>query len=168
MEKNLAASEMQTDRKRPSISYHKRGGCKVCAHPQCKEIETRWTNWESASRLAREYKMTHPCILRHMLAFGLREKRARNLRIALEKIIEQAGSVKVTASAVVAAAQAYSKINSYGVWIEKTEQVNLNELFEKMTSEELRLYAEKGVLPEWFRSVVGALPTDNSEDQNND
>jgi hypothetical protein len=154
-------------RRKPSTEYHKRN-CKLCRHPQRKEIETRWTNWESASSLAREYKLTHSSILRHMLAFGLRDKRGRNLRIALEKIIEQAGSVQVTASAVVAACQAYAKINAAGQWVEKTEQVNLNELFNRMTSEELRLYAETGQLPQWFSSVVGAAPIVDDEEQSDD
>jgi hypothetical protein len=37
----------------------------------------------------------------------------------------------VTASAVVAAVQAYSKIKAAGQWIERTEQVSLNDLFER-------------------------------------
>jgi hypothetical protein len=35
---------------------------------------------------------------------------------------------EVTASAVVAAVQAYSKINAAGQWIDRNEQVSLNDL----------------------------------------
>jgi hypothetical protein len=38
-----------------------------------------------------------------------------------ERIIEPAGEVDVTASAVVSAVQAYSKIDAAGQWIERTE-----------------------------------------------
>jgi len=54
----------------------------------------------------------------------------------LERIIEKAGEVEVSASAVVAAVQAYCKVNAAGRWIERSEQVNLNELFERMSTKE--------------------------------
>lgn len=82
-----------------------------------------------------------------MDAVGLSEKRRRNIRAALEKIIERAGDVEVTASSVVAAVQAYSKINAAGQWIDRTEQVSLNNLFDKMSTQELKDYAETGTLP---------------------
>ena len=72
------------------------------------------------------------------------------MRSALEKIIEQAGEVEVNAAAVVSAIQAYSKINAQGQWIERSEAVNLNELFDRMTREELEAYASNGILPAWF------------------
>ncbi|HLZ51514.1 MAG TPA: hypothetical protein VKP61_12230 [Candidatus Acidoferrum sp.] len=89
---------------------------------------------------------------------GLFEKRGRNVRAALERIIEQVGEVDVTAPAVVAAVQAYAKINTAGQWIDRSEHVNLNEQFERMTVEELESYAREGVLPEWFSQNVGATP----------
>jgi hypothetical protein len=48
-----------------------------------------------------------------------------------QKIIERAGEVDVTAPAVVAAVQAYSTINTGGQWIDRSEHVELNDLFEK-------------------------------------
>jgi len=57
----------------------------------------------------------------------------------------------------VAAIQAYAKINSKGQWVERTEQVNLNELFERMSNEELEAYAKDGKLPEWFTNTVSVL-----------
>jgi hypothetical protein len=64
--------------------------------------------------------------------------------------------VDVTASAVVAAVQAYAKINVAGEWIDRTETVSLNDLFDRMSTEELEVYAQSGALPEWFRATVGA------------
>ena len=80
---------------------------------------------------------------------------------ALERIIERAGEVDVTAAAVVAAVQAYSKINATGQWVERSEHVNLNELFERMTREEMETYAKEGTLPGWFEDAVGATATDS-------
>ena len=60
---------------------------------------------------------------RHAHAFGLFEKRKRNVRAALERIIEKAGDVEVTAAAVVTAVQAYAKINTQGL-LAWTEQGN--------------------------------------------
>jgi hypothetical protein len=90
-------------------------------------------------------------------------KRKRNLHAALEKIIEKAGEVEVSAPAVVAAIQAYAKINAQGQWIDRSEHVNLNELFERMSRYELEAYAKEGTLPDWFAQTVGARPTDDSD-----
>jgi hypothetical protein len=76
------------------------------------------------------------------------------------------GEVDVTAPAVVAAVQAYAKINAAGQWVDRTEHVNLNELFERMTGEELETYARDGVLPAWFSQTVGATPKQGQETEN--
>jgi hypothetical protein len=56
----------------------------------------------------------------------------------------------------VAAVQAYAKINAAGEWINRTEAVNVNELFARMSTEELDTYAKTGTLPAWFRAALGA------------
>jgi hypothetical protein len=60
----------------------------------------------------------------------------------------------VTASAVVAAVQAYAKINAAGEWIERSETVSLNQLFDRMSTDEMEAYAQSGVLPGWFRTAT--------------
>jgi hypothetical protein len=72
------------------------------------------------------------------------------VRCALESIIERANEADITASAVVAAVQAYSKINSAGQWIERAEDVSFKDLFERMSRQELDVYAKGGKLPAWF------------------
>jgi hypothetical protein len=141
--------------KRPvSIGRHKQS-CTVCAHPGRDEIERDFVAWKSPSQMAQEYGLAdRASVYRHAHAFGLFAKRQRNLRGALERIIEQAGEVEVTASAVVAAVQAYAKINAQGQWIERNEHVNLNELFERMTQAELEKYARDAELPAWFRATL--------------
>jgi hypothetical protein len=65
--------------------------------------------------LTEEYGLSdRASIYRHAHARGLFEKRQRNVRAALERIIEKAGEVDVTAAAVVSAVQVYSRINAAG------------------------------------------------------
>jgi hypothetical protein len=118
--------------------------------------------------LAKKYHLSRDSLYRHCHALGLFERRGRNLKGALEKIIEQADSVPVNAGAVVQAIQAYAKINSAGQWIDRTEQINLNSLFERMSAEELEQYAKTGDLPDWFKQTVGATPLDGQEDKANE
>jgi hypothetical protein len=127
----------------------------VCAHSQREEIEAAFIGWRSPTAIAEEYGLTdRASVYRHAHAVGLFEKRHRNVRAALERIIERAGEVDVTASAVVAAGQAYSKINAAGQWIDRTEQVSLNDLFDRISTEELEDYAQHGTLPKWFEAAT--------------
>jgi hypothetical protein len=140
-----------------SVERHRRT-CSVCNHPQLEEIEGAFVSWRSPAETAAAFGLAdRASIYRHAHALGLFEKRRRNIRAALEKIIERAGEVDVTASAVVAAVQAYAKINSAGEWIDRTEEnVSMRSLFERMSREELEAYAQSGALPGWFRAAVGA------------
>ncbi len=152
--------------KRPLPRRHE-AGCRVCAHPEREQIESAWCAWANTSKLAKQYSLSRDSLYRHCHALSLFERRGRNLKGALEKIIEQADSVTVNAGAVVQAIQAYAKINSAGQWVDRTEQINLNELFERMTREELEAYAQDGTLPDWFRQTVGTTPANSQEDKAN-
>ena len=121
----------------PNLGRHRRN-CSVCSHPKCTEMEADFVSWRSPGAIAQEYGLPdRASIYRHAHALGLFPKRQRNVRAALERIIEIAGEVEVSAAAVVAAVQAYSKINAAGQWVDRSEHINLNELFEKMTQQEL-------------------------------
>lgn len=139
-----------------SLGRHQRN-CSVCAHEQREEIETAFIGWRSAAAIAEEYGLAdRTSVYRHAHALGLFPKRQKNIRAALERIIEKAGEVEVTASAVVAAVQAYAKINAAGEWIDRTETTSMNDLFDRMSTQELEAYAQTGALPGWFRETVGA------------
>jgi hypothetical protein len=139
--------------------------CSVCRHAQRREIEREWIGWGSTNRIAKQYRISRDALYRHAHAVDLFSKRQRNIRRALERIIEQAESVQVNGSAVVAAIQAYAKINDSGQWIERVQGTNMNELFDKMTIPELETYARDGSLPEWFTATVGATPSDGQENE---
>lgn len=149
-----------------SLGRHQRA-CSVCGHPQREDIESAFVGWRSPAAIAGEYGLAdRASVYRHAHALGLFQKRQRNVRAALERIIEKAGEVDVTAAAVVAAIQAYSKINSAGQWIDRSEQVDLNALFDRMSTAELEAYAQSGTLPGWFRATVGATEGDSQESAN--
>ena len=146
-----------------SLGRHRRN-CSVCSHPKCAEVEAEFVSWRSPGVIAQEYGLAdRASVYRHAHALGLFAKRQRNVRAALERIIEKAGEVDVTSSSVVAAVQAYAKINAEGQWIDRSETVNLNELFNQMTEKELEAYAQDGSLPRWFTTTVGATATDSQE-----
>jgi hypothetical protein len=146
-----------------SLGRHK-ANCTVCAHEKREEIEAEFITWRSPALIATDYGLADRMnVYRHARALGLFEKRERNVRAALERIIEKAGEAEVTASAAVAAIQAYAKINAQGQWIERSEHVNLNELFERMTQVELETYARDGTLPIWFTQTVGVTPPRGQE-----
>src|ERR1035438_8012386 len=102
-----------------SLGRHRRN-CTVCSHQKCAEIESDFVSWRSPGATAQEYGLAdRASIYRHAHALGLFPKRQRNVRAALERIIEKAGEVEAIAAAVVAAVQAYSKINSNGQWVDR-------------------------------------------------
>jgi len=121
------------------------------------EIEADFVGWKSPALIAQEYGLAdRTSVYRHAHAFGLFEKRKRNVRAALERIIEKASEVEVTSSAVVAAVQAYAKINAQWQWVDRSEHLNLNELFDRMSKDELEAYARDGKLPAWFTETIGS------------
>lgn len=144
-----------------SLARHQ-GKCNVCTHPQRQEIEQEFVNWANPTRIAADYSLSRDSIYRHASAAGLMVKRQQNIRRALERIIEQAGEVDVNANAVVSAIQAYSKINAQGQWVDRSETVNLNELFDRMTRDELEAYAKDGRLPDWFPKSLQEAKQDGS------
>jgi len=146
-----------------NLGRHRRN-CSVCAHAQVGEIDADFIAWRSPAVIAEQYSLAdRSSVYRHAHAFGLFGKRQRNIRAALERIIERASEVEVTASAVVSAIQAYTKINAAGQWVDRSEQVNLNDLFERMTNEELEAYAQNGTLPRWFEVQAGTATLEHSE-----
>jgi hypothetical protein len=162
----IRAANMKSAKREVGVERHSRN-CTVCRHPQRDAIENAFVAWQSPAAIAADYGLSDRlCIYRHAHALDLFVARKRNVRAALEKIIERAGEVDVTASAVVAAVQAYAKINTAGEWVDKTETVNLNDLFTRMSDQELDQYAKTGALPAWFRSTVGVTALEIGRGEN--
>jgi hypothetical protein len=107
------------------------------------------------------HNVSRDAIYRHAHALDLFPKRGRNLRSALEQIIEKAGDVEANVAGVVSAVSAYARINARGEWVERSEVVDLNALFVRMSSAELEKYARSGALPDWFPAVSGRNTTNS-------
>ena len=140
--------------------------CKICAHPLREDIERDFINWRSPATIAKHYKLANRAsVYRHAHALALFPKRQRNVRAALEKIIERAGEVEVNAAAIVSAVSTYARINSAGQWVERSERVDLNQLFDRMSVAELEQYARHGNLPDWFTGLAEGATARNGEDR---
>jgi len=155
--------DQSTERTEKSVNLGRhRRACTICRHEKSEEIEAAFVAWTSPAKIAESYALAdRTSVYRHAHAVGLFEKRRRNVRAALEAIIERAADVDVTASAVVAAVQAYAKINSAGEWIDRSEQVSISQMFDRMSTAELESYAQTGQLPHWFRGALGATARDS-------
>lgn len=130
-----------------NLGRHKRY-CKICSHEKREEIEQDFVAWKSPIAIAEEYGLADRMnVYRHANALGLFEKRRRNIRAALERIIERAGYVEVTASAVVFAIQACAKINAQGQWIDRAEQVNPKRAFRAHVARQTRSVCQRRETP---------------------
>ena len=140
-----------------SLGRH-RERCSVCAHPDREGIERDFLAWNSAQTIAIDYDLADKKpVLRHASAFGLFEKRRLNIRAALECVIEQVNDIQVTSSAVVRAVRMYGKLNALGEWKENRQPAIRKCLLDRMTREELLLYAQDKTLPDWFAEALNAL-----------
>jgi hypothetical protein len=146
--------QLQNPDTKVSLGRHKRA-CSICRHKQREDIESSFVGWRSPAKIAEEFGLPdRSSVYRHANAVGLLPKRQRNIRAALERFIERAEEVDVTASAFVSAVQAYAKINSAGEWIDRSETVSMNDLFDRMSIPELETYARTGDVPDWFDVTI--------------
>jgi hypothetical protein len=166
MKRNAKRKSEVRELKGANLARH-RANCSVCAHEDSDEMDRDFVSWRSPAAIAVEYGLSdRRVVYRHAHALGLFAKRDRNVRAALARIIEKSGDVDVTAAAVVAAIQAYAKINAQGTWVDRAEHVNLNEMFDRMSKQELEKYARDGTLPDWFTQTVSVTSCNSEADEN--
>jgi hypothetical protein len=93
--------------------------CRICNHPDRAAIEFDFLNWRNPADLVKAYHFRGlSTIYRHAHATGLFAKRRLNLRFAMERIVERVNEVPVTATAVIRAARAITRINDAGQWVD--------------------------------------------------
>ena len=85
----------ESDSRQPVSQARHQARCLICAHQEREEIEQSFVAWVSPAKIAEEYSVSRDGVYRHAQAFGPMEKRRRNVRAALERIIEKAGEVAV-------------------------------------------------------------------------
>jgi hypothetical protein len=94
--------------------------CTVCSYPEREAIEEAFLHWRTL-REDFDAEVDLPSsdsIFRHAHAFGLFEQRSRNMRFALENIIEHSESVQPSADSVIRAIRACSCLNRNGKWVD--------------------------------------------------
>jgi hypothetical protein len=98
------------------LSYHSRE-CSICRHPERDLIDQDFLHWTNVDSIATAYRIQRRAIYRHAHATNLFERRNGDLRFALGRIIEQAGTVPVTADTIVRAVRLFACLNDDGDWI---------------------------------------------------
>lgn len=105
------------------LSHHQRK-CAICRHPERDTIEEMFVHWHSSSSIHRRFMLRdRSTIYDHAHATGLFAKRRRNLRYALEHMIERADECDISSHGVVAAIKAYASLTASGEWIEPARRV---------------------------------------------
>ncbi len=99
--------------------------CAICQSEDRAEIEELFLHWISVGYIASMYseipnRMT---IHRHVYATGLYEFRRRNLRSALDRLVENADTCKVTGDCVLRAIRAHSRLSEDGRWREPVQRM---------------------------------------------
>jgi hypothetical protein len=100
-----------------------------------------------------------------MHAMGLFRKRQQNIGRALERIIERVDVTPMTGGQIVAAINAYVKLQSEGQRKEPPQNANVNLLFYRLTEEERVGCLQKGTLPEWFSKALAPAPSEGAEER---
>jgi hypothetical protein len=139
--------------------------CSICQCPNCEEIEEAFVNWGSTPDMSERYSVSRDAIYRHAHAFGLFRKRTRNIKRALEPIIERGERMKYgfTPGAFVSAIRAYATIVRQEQQDESVQAPNFKQLFARMSQEEREAFARDASLPEWFSAAIGATADDGEE-----
>ena len=102
-EKTVTA-ETQKNTASPQVNQGRHEAqCSICKHAQRDEIEQQFLRWTRPDAITKTFGICRDSIYRHARAFDLLEPRRRNVRFALERVIERAGDVEVNANAVVSA-----------------------------------------------------------------
>jgi hypothetical protein len=98
--------------------------CVICKHPEREAIEEAFIHWFHADDIVEDYGLpSRTSLHHHALAIGLYDKRRRNIRYALEHVIEEATRSTVTGESVVNAIRAHSRLSQTGRWKEPPQHL---------------------------------------------
>ena len=102
----LPAEPTPIDPNSPSDPERHSRKCQICHHPDRDFIEDEFIHWIRPDYIVVKYDLHDRSYLyRHARALGLDMQRRRNLRQALEPILEQNQCVRVNAQSVLSAAR---------------------------------------------------------------
>jgi len=98
--------------------------CAICKSEDRQEIEYLFVHWISPGYIVEQFNVRNRMTLyRHMHATGLYELRRRNLRSALDHLIEHAPSTTVSGDCIIRAIRAQSRLSEDGRWSEPVQRV---------------------------------------------
>jgi hypothetical protein len=139
-------------------SRHTTSGCRICPHESRAEVEKAFVNWRSLRDISREFGVSKDSVARHAEALGLDERRAKNVRAALTRVVEKGlDTAAISGSALVAALGVLSKLDAAGQQVDRVEvHAKIASILPRMNDAELEMFAESGVLPTWVGSAVEA------------
>lgn len=117
------ASSVNSATRSPSLERHRRK-CTVCKHAERDAIEEAFLHWMSPDFITEEFELPDwSTLYRHAHATGLFAQRRRNVRFALENIIERSVEVEITAAGLVRAIRAHASLTDSGEWVEPASRV---------------------------------------------
>jgi hypothetical protein len=137
--------------------------CKICSSPHCQAIEEKWVNWGNTTQIADCYHFTRDAIYRHAHALNLFEKRQKNLKSALEKMIERLDMATITGPTILSAVKEYRKLTSEEEKAAPAAAPNLREILSGMSQAEREAFARDGSLPQGLLTEAGATVREAEE-----
>lgn len=97
--------------KRPSLKKRHEAHCRICRDARRAEIDGRFLDWESPRKIAEVYGLSKTSVYRHVEATGLADRRRKNPRLALNRMVNRVNAARVTARAVVEAIRLSAKLS---------------------------------------------------------
>ena len=152
------------------LARHEDGGCRVCRHEQREAIEASYVAWKTLREIEAEFTVPKDSVARHARARGLEERRSRNVRGVLVRVVEKGiETAEVTSAALVAAATALAKMGEDGRLTDRIEiSGQMVGYLGRMSARELDVYARTGALPPWAAETGSEARGGNEEGRDDD
>jgi hypothetical protein len=145
----------------PDLERHSRK-CSICHHPEREDIEQAFLRWHSPYVILTQFNLfNYASLYKHAHATGLYDLRMRNLRPALENIIESSDQVPPTAAGIVRAIRAYACLTDTGEWVEPVRRFILSRGLDTVVSEnriQESIASAPPALPAPATSTSAAIP----------
>ena len=130
-----------------SLGRH-RAQCRICSSPDCQQIEEAWTNWSETYSLAKRFGVSRDAVYRHAHALGLFHLRRKNLRGALEQIVERIDQTRMNGPDILEAIKVLLKMDKDDKEKGPSRDLDFKSLFCQMSPEERTAFANDGSLPD--------------------
>lgn len=105
-----------------ALARHRRK-CQICRHPEREMIEREYRDWFGPLAIARSYGIPERALFRHLEATGLTSSRRKNLRSALERVLERGVETEIDGATIIQAVKAYCCLTAENKWLEPAKNV---------------------------------------------